>query len=222
MDYFTLKALHIIGFTCWFAGLFYVVRLFVYHAEAAAQPPHARDVLWPQLELMQARLWNIITVPAMWVTLGAGLSMLWLKGSLEPWLHVKLGLLALLVITTCTADNPAPTARPSSRWTPRGLRMFNEGATCCWSPSSFSRSRRTPSAWSAIWTARPRRRADDWNPHRRLRGDLVHDAPQATATAHSPLLTESLTDRGATASMDSLVEPVREDGQTTQALAGRG
>ena len=34
MTYAIVKALHIIGFTCWFAGLFYVVRLFIYHTEA--------------------------------------------------------------------------------------------------------------------------------------------------------------------------------------------
>ena len=130
LDYFTLKALHIIGFTCWFAGLFYAVRLFVYHAEANARPVAVRDILLPQYELMQARLWNIITVPAMWVTVGAGLGMVAQKSILEPWLQIKFGLLLLLVIyhLWCGRIRRRQRARTST-WTPRQLRAWNEGAT---------------------------------------------------------------------------------------------
>ena len=196
VDYFTLKALHIIGFTCWFAGLFYVVRLFVYHAEAAAQPPHARDVLWPQLELMQARLWNIITVPAMWVTLGAGLSMLWLKGSLEPWLHVKLGLLGLLVIyhLYCGHIRRRQRAR-SCRWTPRGLRVFNEGATLLLVAIVFLAVKKdTLSMWSAMGglLALGVALMIGIRVYRRLRGDLVHEAPAGDSEEpRAPVAAES-------------------------------
>ena len=56
MSYLLGKALHIVGFISWFAGLFYVVRLFVYHAEAGERPEAERVILQPQLELMAARL----------------------------------------------------------------------------------------------------------------------------------------------------------------------
>ena len=61
MTYAIVKALHIIAFTCWFAGLFYVVRLFIYHTEAREEPGAERLV--EQLALMQTRLWKGITTP---------------------------------------------------------------------------------------------------------------------------------------------------------------
>jgi putative membrane protein len=64
MSYMLGKSLHIVGFISWFAGLFYIVRLFVYHAEAGERPEPDRSILQVQLELMAARLWKIITVPA--------------------------------------------------------------------------------------------------------------------------------------------------------------
>ena len=73
--YATAKAVHIVGFISWFAGLFYIVRLFIYHAEASARPPEERSILLPQLELMSRRLWTIITVPASVLTIAAGLTM---------------------------------------------------------------------------------------------------------------------------------------------------
>jgi len=50
------KMLHIIGFVAWFAGLFYLVRVFVYHAEAAGKPPAERDILTAQYNLMAWRV----------------------------------------------------------------------------------------------------------------------------------------------------------------------
>lgn len=131
MTYAVAKALHIIGFISWFAGLFYLPRLFIYHAEAGDKPASERDVLQPQLELMAGRLWKIITVPAMVVTLLAGTTMvvLW-EGSLPTWLHIKFGFLALLVVyhLACGRIRLAQ-AEGRSQWTSARLRLFNEGAT---------------------------------------------------------------------------------------------
>ena len=99
MAYAIAKALHIIGFISWFAGLFYLPRLFIYHAEAGDKPEAEREVLRKQLELMAGRLWKIITIPAMVVTVAAGSTMvsLW-EGTLPLWLHIKFGFLALLLV----------------------------------------------------------------------------------------------------------------------------
>ncbi|MBV1859601.1 MAG: CopD family protein [Nannocystaceae bacterium] len=128
--YATAKAVHIVGFISWFAGLFYIVRLFIYHAEASERPPAERDVLLPQLELMAGRLWKIITVPASLLTFGAGLTMVlggWPFGS---WLHWKFVWLALLVAyhLTCGWIRQRQLARALD-WSSNRLRMFNEVAT---------------------------------------------------------------------------------------------
>ena len=70
--YLFAKALHIVGFVTWFAGLFYIVRLFIYHVEAAARPEPERSLLHAQFTLMERRLWLAITVPAMVITVVFG------------------------------------------------------------------------------------------------------------------------------------------------------
>jgi protoporphyrinogen IX oxidase len=59
-----IKALHLIFVITWFAGLFYIVRLFVYHAEAKAKSEPEQSILVKQYQLMQYRLWYIITWPS--------------------------------------------------------------------------------------------------------------------------------------------------------------
>jgi protoporphyrinogen IX oxidase len=95
-----LKALHLIFMVTWFAALFYIVRLFVYHAEAAQKPEPDRSILIRQYQLMQWRLWYIIGWPSMVLTLIFGIGMLIKNpGFLTlPFMHVKLGLVTLLVI----------------------------------------------------------------------------------------------------------------------------
>lgn len=93
------KALHIVGFVAWFAGIFYLVRLFVYHREALEEENTA---MTGQYQLMERRLYYIITQPAMIVTWISGLAMLYLYGwdwfTSNLWMHYKLGLLVLLTI----------------------------------------------------------------------------------------------------------------------------
>jgi putative membrane protein len=99
MNYLWFKAFHIVGVVAWFAGLFYIVRLFVYHVEANEQPEPARTILQQQYQLMEKRLYKIIMTPGMVFTVVMAIAMLILSPELlkEPWLHAKLGLVALLV-----------------------------------------------------------------------------------------------------------------------------
>ena len=130
MPYLLAKALHIVGFISWFAGLFYIVRLFVYHAEAGERPEAERAILQPQLELMARRLWQIITVPAMVLTLFGGISMVVQLDPIPRWLHIKFGLLAgLLAYHLWIGTIRRQQAAGTSTWSSTKLRMFNEIGT---------------------------------------------------------------------------------------------
>lgn len=100
MAYQWFKAFHIIGVVVWFAGLFYLVRLFVYHAEATLEPEPAQSILKKQYEIMEKRLYGIITTPGMVVTvlMAAGLLYTVPDYLRAGWLHLKLGFVALLLI----------------------------------------------------------------------------------------------------------------------------
>ncbi|GJM35017.1 MAG: membrane protein [Saprospiraceae bacterium] len=95
------KALHIVGFVAWFAGLFYLVRIFVYHVEAMDKSQPERDILVHQFQQMEWRVYKIIINPAMMITWVAGLIMLYLHGlewlKVNYWMHAKLPLLFLLI-----------------------------------------------------------------------------------------------------------------------------
>ena len=97
--YFWAKALHLVSVVSWFAGLFYIGRLFIYHAEALQKPEPERSILVAQFGIMERRLWRAITTPAMIGTLVFGL---WLIHAApwpilsQPWFHAKLALLVLL------------------------------------------------------------------------------------------------------------------------------
>lgn len=85
-----IKALHIIFIVTWFSGLFYIVRLFVYHAEAAEKPEPAKTILQNQYRLMIRRLWLGITWPSAILTLIFGPWLWGMMGVLPTWLLVKL------------------------------------------------------------------------------------------------------------------------------------
>lgn len=90
-----LKAFHIFFMVSWFAGLFYLPRLFVYHAMTDDQS--TRD----QLKVMERKLYRFVT-PMMWLTIGLGLWMLyqyaWAAWSSMIWLYLKITLVTVLVI----------------------------------------------------------------------------------------------------------------------------
>lgn len=99
MAYFWFKAFHIIGVVVWFAGLFYLVRLFIYHVEAEEKPEPARSILQQQYELMEKRLYRIITTPGMLVTVAMAIGILWTEPDVlhDRWLHFKLLFVAILL-----------------------------------------------------------------------------------------------------------------------------
>ncbi len=132
MDYLYIKALHVIFVVTWFAGLFYMVRLFIYTKEANVKEEPARGILTAQLTLMQKKLWYIITWPSFIATFIFGPWMLYLNPAILsfPWMWLKLifvGLLALYHLQ-CHAyykQQQAGIFKPSSF----KLRLFNELAT---------------------------------------------------------------------------------------------
>ena len=89
-----VKALHLFFMTCWFAGIFYLPRLFVYHA--MSEDAAVRE----QFKVMEGKLYRFVT-PFMWLTIALGLWMLydyaWVAFSAMGWLHAKLLLVAMLV-----------------------------------------------------------------------------------------------------------------------------
>ena len=94
MLYPWLKALHIIAVVCWFAGLFYLPRLFVYHAMSEDETSHARFCV------MERKLYRGIMTPASLAAVALGVWMLILNPGLfasGAWLHVKLTLATVLI-----------------------------------------------------------------------------------------------------------------------------
>ena len=93
MLYLWIKALHIVAMVCWFAGLFYLPRLFVYHAMSEDHISRER------FKTMERKLYRGIMTPAMLATLVLGIALLYLVPSWlqQGWLHAKLTLVALLI-----------------------------------------------------------------------------------------------------------------------------
>jgi protoporphyrinogen IX oxidase len=88
--YLYVKALHIIFIVTWFSGMFYVVRLFIYNAEAGEKPEPEKSILRQQFTIMIKRLWYGITFPSAILTLIFGGWLWYLYGALPEWLMIKL------------------------------------------------------------------------------------------------------------------------------------
>lgn len=87
-----VKAFHVIFMVTWFAGLFYLPRLFVYHADCEDQPGHARFLV------MERKLFAIMTVGAVLTAVfGFWLLFAWHWPPTESWLQLKLALVAALI-----------------------------------------------------------------------------------------------------------------------------
>ena len=120
--YLWIKALHVISVVTWFAGLFYLPRLFIYHAEATEPAVRA------QLKIMQRRLLRITDIGAT-LTLVFGVWTLALVPAYlhQGWLHAKLAFVAALIVyhgylVRLTGQFARDRIVHSSRW----LRVFNE------------------------------------------------------------------------------------------------
>ena len=127
-----IKALHLIFVVTWFAGLFYIPRLFIYHIEALEMPSPDREILAKQLRLMTKRLWKIITWPsAILCTFFAVWLLLLMPGWLaQPWMHVKLGFVLLLIIYHLrTHQIYLQLQKDEARYTSNYMRIWNEVAT---------------------------------------------------------------------------------------------
>jgi len=133
MEYYNyIKALHLIFVITWFAGLFYIPRLFVYQIEAFHKPTPEKEILGKQLKLMAKRLWFIITWPsAILATLFAIWLLILLPSWLEQsWMHVKLAFVVLLMLYHIKThiyfkQLQNDVVKKSSSF----MRMWNEGAT---------------------------------------------------------------------------------------------
>ena len=132
MAYSWFKAFHLIGIVVWFAGLFYLVRLFIYHVEANQEPEPAKTILKNQYQIMEKRLYNIITTPGMLLTVAMAIGLL----STEPevlkqsWLHIKLLFVALLLGYHHYCKRlMKQLAADECRWSGQQLRALNEAPT---------------------------------------------------------------------------------------------
>ncbi len=127
-----ILAIHIIFVVCWMAGLFYMVRLFIYHTEAQDKPEPDRKILSDQFEIMEKKLWWIIATPSMYLVLAAGITMLilipgWLQ---QPWMHLKLLFVIGLIAYHFICQNKMNQMRKGIyKWTSTQLRIWNEVAT---------------------------------------------------------------------------------------------
>jgi protoporphyrinogen IX oxidase len=121
------KAFHIIAMVAWFAGLFYLPRLFVYHADTSDQGGSGR------FKIMERRLYYGITWPAGILTTLLGLILLGYNLSYylnAGWMHVKLSLVILLwIYHLCCGHFLKNFAKDSNQKTAKFFRVFNEMPT---------------------------------------------------------------------------------------------
>lgn len=98
MEYYYIKALHIIFIVTWFAGLFYIVRLFIYHVEADSKQQPDKGILQRQYKIMSKRLWYIITWPSAILASFFAFWLLYENPSLlkQQWMWIKLSFVGLL------------------------------------------------------------------------------------------------------------------------------
>ena len=128
-SYLWFKTFHIIGVVVWFAGLFYLVRLFIYHVEAAEQEQPIRAAFEQQYGLMERRLANIITTPGMAVAVSCAVGLLvvnpsWLQ---QSWMHAKLLFVVFLLGYHWLCYRlMGQLQRGECNWSGRQLRALNE------------------------------------------------------------------------------------------------
>ena len=100
MGLLIIKSIHIIAVISWFSGLFYIGRMFVYHAEAKDKPEPENSILSKQLGIMEGKVYRIIMNPAMMISIGAGVIMIFWYGmdwfKTNHWIHAKIFLVAVL------------------------------------------------------------------------------------------------------------------------------
>jgi len=137
MAYQYLKALHIIFVVTWFAGLFYMPRLFIYNTEANERDEPIRSALQGQFSVMMKRLWFGITWPSAILTLILGSSVLHFGGwgpilftPQARWLLVKLCFVLLLYAYHFSIHSIYKQQKHGVfKYSSQQLRIWNEVAT---------------------------------------------------------------------------------------------
>jgi putative membrane protein len=125
-----IKSIHIIFIITWFAGLFYIVRLFVYYAETTLLPSPEKEILRKQYQLMQRRLWYGITWPSAIITAVMGTLLVIEYGTVPVWLWIKLGFVLLLYIYHFICHKIFKDQQANlSTYTSQQMRLWNEIAT---------------------------------------------------------------------------------------------
>jgi len=128
--YLYIKALHIIFVVTWFSGLFYIVRLFIYNAEANVKTPEVREILQQQLNIMIKRLWLGITWPSCILTIVFGGWMWYLFNATPTWLWIKiLFVIGLLLYHFSLHHIFRQQIKKVYRYSSQQLRIWNELAT---------------------------------------------------------------------------------------------
>ena len=134
--YLYVKALHIIFIVTWFAGMFYIVRLFIYNTEANEKPEPEKTILTNQLNIMIRRLWFGITWPSAVLTLIFGPWMWYLfnkwslAGDYNNWLVIKLCFVAGLYAYHFSLHSIyKQQSKGIFKYTSTQLRVWNEVAT---------------------------------------------------------------------------------------------
>lgn len=135
--YLYLKALHVIFVVTWFAGLFYMPRLFIYHTEANDMETVVKEAVQDQFKLMMKRLWYGITWPSALLTLVLGTTVLyqggWHKIIFEPagkWLLIKLIFVLCLYLYHISLHIIFKQQQKNVfRYSSHQLRVWNEVAT---------------------------------------------------------------------------------------------
>ncbi|HEX6915074.1 MAG TPA: CopD family protein [Chitinophagaceae bacterium] len=131
-SYQYIKALHIIFMVTWFAGMFYVPRLFIYNTEANDQEPVVRAALQKQFGVMMKRLWYGITWPSAILTLIFGPWMWYLYSgfALPQWLFIKLVFVVALYLYHYSLHRMLKQQlKGEFRYSSQKLRIWNEVAT---------------------------------------------------------------------------------------------
>jgi putative membrane protein len=132
MSFLYFKALHIVFIVTWFAGLFYIVRIFIYQVEANDKPDPDRSILVKEYQRNGKRLWLGITWPSAIITLIFGVLLLVTQPSYlsAGFMHVKLLLVFLLYVYQFMCHRLYRQLQQGVyRYSSQQLRMWNEVAT---------------------------------------------------------------------------------------------
>ncbi len=127
--YLWFKTLHIVGVVVWFAGLFYLVRLFIYHVESDSLDNSLKLAFSNQYTLMEKRLANIITTPGMILSVSMAAGLLYIQPSYlhQGWMQAKLSIVLLLVIYHLFCYRLMnQLEKGKCQWKPQQLRALNE------------------------------------------------------------------------------------------------